>query len=209
VGTVVFNTALADARRYFFFRPFTLAFRGMHYGRYGKDAENYDRISALYLGEETLIRGYGYGSFEARECTGTSQTHCPVFDRMFGSRLAVFNAELRIPLFGTSGFGLLNFPYLPLEVSPFFDAGMAWTSDQSPRLRFERDVSDTPTSCEGQLTPQGQFKYCAERVPVFSTGVSFRVNLLGYMIVETYIAHPFQRPNKKPWVVGVQLAPGW
>jgi Tol biopolymer transport system component len=207
VGTVVFNTALLDLRKYFFFRPFTLAFRGMHYGRYGKDAENYDRISAIYLGEETLIRGYGYGSFELRECANAVQ-NCPVFDRMFGSRVAVFNSEFRIPLFGTSGFGLLNFPYLPLEVSPFFDAGLAWTSDQAPKLGFQQS-NVTPQSCAGQRTAQGQLKYCAERIPVFSTGVSFRANVLGYMILETYISHPFQRPNKKDWVVGVQMAPGW
>jgi hypothetical protein len=43
---------------------------------------------------------------------------------------------------------------------------------------------------------------------VFSTGVSFRFNLMGYAIIEAYVAHPFQRP-KKNWVWGLQMAPGW
>ncbi len=49
---------------------------------------------------------------------------------------------------------------------------------------------------------------CADRIPVFSTGVSFRFNLMGYAILEAYAAHPFQRP-KQNWVWGFQLAPGW
>jgi Tol biopolymer transport system component len=210
-GTVVFNTGLADMRRYFFKRPLTLAFRGVHYGRYGRDADNYDRLSPIYLGEETLMRGYGYGSFTPEECvagvTGPSP-RCPVFDRLVGSRVGVFNAELRIPVFGTSGFGLINFPYLPLEVSPFFDAGVAWTGDQSPSFRFTSDATGTPASCASTVTQQGLLVPCAERIPVFSAGVSFRANVLGYMILETYVAHPFQRPTKD-WVVGVQIAPGW
>ena len=210
-GTVVFNTALADGRRYLFWRPLTLAFRAMHYGRYGRDADNYDRLSPIFLGEETLIRGYGYGSFTPDECvssTPTAGSRCPVFDRLVGSRVGVANIELRIPVFGTSGFGLVNFPYLPLEVSPFFDVGMAWTGDQSPEFRFARESNDIPPQCETSATQQGFLVPCAERIPVMSTGLSFRANVLGYMILETYIAKPFQRPNKD-WVFGVQLAPGW
>lgn len=206
VGAVVFNTALLDYRRYFFLRPITFAVRGVHFGRYGRDADDQQRLSPIYLGEETLIRGYGYGSFTPAECVNNVDLltpRCPVFDRMFGSKLAVFNAEIRIPVFGTSGFGLINFPYLPLEVSPFFDAGMAWTGDQNPSLRFTRDANTTPANCG-----VSQQLFCAERIPVFSAGVSFRANVLGYMILETYVAHPFQRPTKD-WVVGVQIAPGW
>ena len=210
-GTVMFNTALADGRRYLFWRPLTLAFRALHFGRYGRDAENYDRLSPIFLGEETLIRGYGYGSFTPDECvsaTPNAASRCPVFDRLVGSRVGVTNIELRIPVFGTSGFGLVNFPYLPLEVSPFFDAGIAWTGDQSPEFRFTSEANGIPQQCATSSTQQGFLVPCAERIPVFSTGLSFRANILGYMILETYIAKPFQRPNKD-WVVGVQLAPGW
>jgi Tol biopolymer transport system component len=211
IGNVQFNTALADGRRYFFMRPFTLAFRGLHYGRFGGDADNFDRLSPLYLGEETIMRGYGYGSFTLDECRANStdaSSRCPVFERLLGSRIAVINAELRIPLFGTSSFGLIDFPYLPLEVSPFFDAGLAWMGGQSPELRFAEEANAIPGGCSNQRTQQGFAVPCAQRIPVFSGGVSFRFNVLGYMILETYVAHPFQRPTKN-WVVGVQLAPGW
>jgi hypothetical protein len=214
IGNISFQTLLADYRRYFFMRPATFAVRGLSYGRYGKDSES-GRISPLYLGEETLIRGYGFGSITQDEClTGQSQqSTCPVFDRMLGSRLAVFNAELRIPLFGGSEFGLLNFPFLPTEIAPFLDGGVAYTGSQAPDFRFSTNPTDAAqrvsANCQNQpQSTQTSFGIvCTDRIPVFSTGVSARVNFLGYMIFEAYIAHPFQRPGKN-WVWGFQLAPG-
>jgi len=205
IGTVRFTAARADVRRYFFARPVTFAVRGLHYGRYGRDADNPLQLSPMYLGDETLIRGYGYTSIGLNECSagGNTSSHCPVFERLFGSRLAVANAEMRIPVFGTSSFGLINFPYLPLEVSPFVDAGMAWTGDQRPDVRYSTYGNNTPNCAVSQVyTP------CAQRIPVFSTGISFRFNVLGYMILETYVAKPFQRPLKGH-VWGIQIAPGW
>jgi Tol biopolymer transport system component len=215
VGNISFQTLLADYRRYFFLRPTTLAFRALHYGRYGKDAES-DRLSPLYLGEETLIRGYGFGSISNQECLNgqTQQSSCPVFDRMLGSRLAVFNAELRIPLIGSSEFGLLNFPFLPTEIAPFFDGGVAYTSNQPPDFRWSTSARDANTRVSANCINQPPSSFnsfgvaCTDRIPVFSTGISARVNFLGYMIFEAYYAHPFQRPGKG-WVWGFQLAPGW
>jgi Tol biopolymer transport system component len=210
IGDFSFQTATADYRRYFFMRPFSLAFRGMHYGRYGNDAED-SRIWPLYLGDENFIRGYGYNSFGPDECLNTSTSSCPVFDRLFGSRIIVGNAEFRIPLFGTPEFGLINFPIIPLEVSPFFDAGISYTGNQSPDFRFTRDAGGTASADCVNPSSSGnssQFIVCTDRVPVFSTGISFRANVLGYLILEAYMAHPFQRPTKN-WVWGFQLAPGW
>ena len=77
---------------------------------------------------------------------------------------------------------------LPIDVVPFVDAGVAWTSSQSPEWSFERDSP--------------------ERVPVVSSGVSARVNLFGYFVFETYYVVPFQRPNKSGYF-SFQLQPGW
>jgi Tol biopolymer transport system component len=216
-GSQQYQTALVDYRRYLFARPVTFAFRGLHFGRYGRDAENSEVLYPVYLGEETLIRGYGLYSFTANECivanrTPTTVNSCPVEERLFGSRVVVGNAEFRIPLFGTSQFGLLNLPFLPTEISPFFDGGMAFTSNQPPSFRLAQSDNRIPAACSTALTPAQQQKQgyygCAERIPVFSTGVSMRFNLLGYAIMEAYVAHPFQRPQKN-WVWGFQLAPGW
>ena len=45
-------------------------------------------------------------------------------------------------------------------------------------------------------------------VPVVSTGVSARMNVLGFMILEAYYAYPWQRPDKG-WHWGFNMAPGW
>jgi hypothetical protein len=43
---------------------------------------------------------------------------------------------------------------------------------------------------------------------VVSAGLSTRLNLLGYAVLEIYYAYPFQRPEKG-WHFGFNLAPGW
>jgi Tol biopolymer transport system component len=196
IGSLQYGTLLGDYRRYLFMRPLTFAFRGMHYGRYGRDADGIDSegrqlLSQINVGYEPLIRGYARESFENRECNAVdpeNSTGCPAFERLFGSRIAVANVELRIPVLGVSELGLINFPLLPVEVSPFVDVGMAWTAEDSPTLEFSRRTD--------------------ERVPVVSTGMSARANILGYIILEAYYAYPFQRPDKG-WHWGFSLSPGW
>jgi hypothetical protein len=185
LGDLNFQTLLADWRRYVRARPVTFAFRALHVGRYGKDAES-DRISPLFVGFEQLVRGYAPESFDGSECT-RDRADCSEFDRLVGSRIAVASLEMRIPLLGPEGFGLIPFNFLPLEIAPFVDAGAAWTKDDDVRFAFDRDALD--------------------RVPVMSYGVSARVNLLGYAVLETYYAFPTHR--RKGWHWGFDFAPGW
>jgi len=197
-GTFNYTSGLADYRTYWFMRPLTLAFRGTQYGRYGRDADN-PALYPIYLGEETLIRGYGYGSFTNSDCGG-STTSCPAFDRLFGSRIGVLSAELRIPVFGVPEYGLLNVPFLPLTVSPFVDIGEAWTGNGC-------DQAQSAFTCHN-FTSKFATGNSANGA-VASAGVSARFNVLGYAILEAYAAHPFQRPGAPSWVYGIQLAPGW
>ena len=191
-GTLNFTTALADYRHYLFLRPITFAFRGLHYGRYGKSADDSTTLYPLFLGEEQLMRGYSVGSFDQAECgaqNGGSLYTCASFDRLLGSKLAVASFEIRIPVFGVPEYGLFNVPFLPLTIAPFVDAGVAWNGATRPS--FSAAAND--------------LRY---RTPVVSTGVSARFNVLGYAILEAYLAHPFQRPTKG-WIWGFQLVPGW
>lgn len=189
VGSLTYTTALADYRRYLFARPFTLAMRGLHFGRYGGGAES-QRMQPLFVGQPYLVRGYAPSSFTVDECDadGGSDAACPQFDRLSGSRIAVANLELRVPLIGSEELGLISWGFLPTEVAPFVDAGVAWSRGDPVALRFDRDTRD--------------------RVPVVSAGVAVRANLLGFAIGEFYWARPFQRPGKG-WVFGFQLQPGW
>ncbi len=194
-GTINYNTLTLDYRRYF--SPttnMTFAVRGLHFGRYGSQIDDPERrrgvIQDIYLGFETLIRGYSRYSLDpVQECRPTAEfRECPVFERLLGQRVGVVNAELRIPLIGTDRYGLLDFGFIPTELSLFADAGVAWSGDDTPTWEWSR-------------TSQ-------ERIPVASAGVSTRFNVLGALIFEVYYAYPFQRPGKGAhW--GFQLAPGW
>jgi Tol biopolymer transport system component len=186
-GDLNFQTALADWRRYFFARPVTFALRGLHYGRYGDGAED-TRLSPLYLGQGSLMRGYDPYGIDATECgTLGADGSCPVFDRLVGTRIGVASFEVRAPLFGTREFGLINMPFLPTELYGFADAGAAWSDDESVTWEFETRTST--------------------RVPVFSVGAGVRI-LLSYIPIEFYAAKPFQRPDEDI-VYGFNIAPGW
>lgn len=187
-GSLRFLTATADYRHYLFFNPVTLAARFLHVGRYLKDADN-DRLSSLFLGNETLVRGYGIGTFDLSDCSTTgSVLECPGIDRLSGSRIGVVNLELRLPLFGTERYGLIDFTWLPTELSLFLDGGVAWTSTEEPDLELSTDS-------EG-------------RIPVFSTGAAVRFNLANYLVTQFYMAYPFQRSSRDlQW--GFVIAPGW
>jgi hypothetical protein len=184
-GDLKFQTALADWRKYFFFRPVTLAVRGLHYGRYGHDAEN-PLLYPLDLGSNDLVRGYEPGSINVGECGPVAANVCPVYDRLVGSRIAVASAEVRVPLFGTREFGIAT-GFLPTELAAFVDAGTAWNAGEHPTLKYATNTS--------------------ERVPVFSAGIAARI-LLSYIPLEFYYAKPFQRPGSG-WQFGFNIIPGW
>ena len=188
-GNVEFTQVTADYRRYFLVNQFTFAFRAIHWGRYGKDSDSPDLYS-YYLGDPYLdfIRGYDPNSFGTKDCPQNATNTCPAFDRLVGSKIAAVNFEFRIPLLGVKQFGLINFPYLPTEIAPFFDAGVAWARGAPVTWEFNENTE--------------------RRVPVFSSGVSARFNLLGYVVGEVYGAYPFQRPGAG-WQFGFNLMPGW
>ena len=189
-GSLSFLSATADYRRYFLVKQYTFAFRAFHYGRYGGGADD-ARLSPIYLGDPYFIRGYDVNSFSASECSAlvTGIGTCPALNKLLGSKIAVVNAEFRIPLLGVSQFGLINFPYLPTEIAPFFDGGLAWTNTQRPVFTLNPNDPRPAT-------------------PVFSAGVTARFNILGYVVAEVYYAYPFQRPGAGGQF-GFQILPGW
>ena len=201
-------SASADWRRYFgLHRNLTFATRALHFGRYGNlSPEDVQVLQPTFLGFEWYLRGYAYDSFTPEECIlsqdaqGEAGGSCPVRNRMFGHKLGVMSAELRLPLLGVEEFGLINFPYLPTELVGFFEGGIAWDSNLTNLDGSIQDVDDDPVWELSTST--------SKRVPVFSVGASARMNILGFMILEAYYAYPFQRPEKGPHF-GFQVAPGW
>ena len=208
VGDLKWTQLTADYRRYLFFRPVTLAARGLHIGRYGGNADQFTSLFAnngafgaqpLFLnvpGFNGFVRGYDFNNINPNvECPPSFQAtgSCPVIDRLVGSRVSAASIEMRVPLLAPAGLGLIPTNFLPIDIVPFADAGLAWAGNQQARLRF--------------LTGE-ELRTNTARVPVFSAGVSARINLLGFAVIETYYARPFQRPDRN-WVLGFQFAPGW
>lgn len=192
VGSVNYVTALADYRRYFFFNPVTFAVRGLHIGNYGADNDRGD--TALNFTDEYLafpyqqgfVRGYSINNLEVDESSA-------VINRLFGTRIALASAEVRVPLFGNDQLGLVDFPYLPTELALFTDAGLAWTSGSDVDLSFTTDEDDLNSDT---------------RYPVVSAGAAARFNVLGAITLEAYYAFPFQRPGKGGHF-GLRFTPGW
>jgi len=181
LGTLRYASLLADYRRYFMpKRPITIAVRGMHFGRYGRDSEDV-RLVDLYLGYPELVRGYAVGSFDARDCNDrTAGGECTIYNNLRGSRVAVANIEVRAPLLGLFR-GEIDYGRVPVEVAAFFDAGVAWSKGTSPSFTGgDRDV-------------------------VRSVGAAVRGNLFGFVVLELAVARPLDRANHGlQWQLGIR-----
>jgi Tol biopolymer transport system component len=201
-GSRNFVSVLADYRRYFFREPVTFAIRGLHRGNYGAGqfgGEFTDLFVRETLGDPYqvgFVRGYSFNSiFEEPKCR--RQSVCKV-GRLYGTRMALGSAEVRVPLLGPEVLSLATFRYLPTDLVLFADAGVAWTSEDLRELSFTSSTIQRSDPGVGGTVPAQ---------PVTSAGVSARVNVLGAIVLEAFYARTFQRT--KNWDFGVVLRPGW
>src|SRR3546814_12816398 len=84
----------ADYRKYFYRKPFTVAFRGMYFGRVGKDQNN-DLMYPIFLGNEYFIRGYNYNSMTRTINNQQINNDNITVDKLLGTDLAVENRQER------------------------------------------------------------------------------------------------------------------
>ena len=172
LGSLKYSTFLLDFRRYVMFvRPVTFAVRALHFGRFGEDSDH-PQLAQLYAGTQDLVHGYELNSFDYQDhatCdTPTPDPGCNIFTNLRGSRLAVLNLEVRAPLLGLFT-GEVEYGRVPIEVAAFFDAGLAWSRLDGPKMLG------------------------GNRQIVRSAGVAARVNAFGIMIVEVAASRPFDR----------------
>jgi Tol biopolymer transport system component len=203
-GSRNFVSLLADYRRYFYREPVTFAIRGLHRGNYGVEQSGFTGQFGDVFVRETLgdpyqlafVRGYSFNSiFEQRACQ-IDQSQCGV-GNLYGTRVALGSAEVRLPVLGPEVLGLSTFKYVPTDLVLFADAGVAWTDENFDNFALRTSVPSRVQGGTGQVTAQ----------PVTSAGLSARVNVLGALILEAFYARTFQRT--KPWDFGVVLRPGW
>ena len=176
---------MADYRQYFLIHPVGLAFRLMHFGRYGQDA---NELQPIYLGNPNFVRGYSFRGL--RKPVGTGAGFMSI-ENLIGSKIAVANAEVRLPFTGPEEFALISSRYFFTDLVWFADAGLAWFDFDMIEMQWDPAVDSDVRS------------------PVFSTGITLRFNLFGAIILEPYYAFPFQRETEQTsGVLGFHLSFG-
>ncbi len=179
-GSLQFTTAVADWRQYLMpVRPVTIAVRALHVGRYGPDS-THPQLASYYAGHQQLVHGYGFGSYEPGECGAFLRATCAVFERLAGSRVFVFNAEVRAPLLGLFRGEIEYGTHLPIEIAAFFDAGVGWSAGTKPALLGgTRDL-------------------------VRSYGAAVRANVFGFITLELAASRAIDRAGRPiKWQLGV------
>ncbi|RCW39319.1 basic secretory protein-like protein [Marinilabilia salmonicolor] len=177
---------LMDFRKYKFVRPFSFAYRLYYYGRHGAD-RNTNRMTRLFVGYPWLVRGYDTGEFymdSTRNTRGIGIKH------LIGNNLLITNLEWRMPFSGPFDFAWFRSSTFFSELALFVDAGIAWDTDSTP-------VAALTTTSDDQ------------RIPVFSTGMSLRLNFFGFIVVEPYLAFPFHQNRFYNGQFGFNVFPGW
>jgi hypothetical protein len=181
VGSLGYTSVLVDVRRYLMpKRPVTIAFRALHYGRYGRDDEH-PQLVRLYAGHQELLHGYGFGSFSAQNCTsgGGGGDECDILDSLIGTRVLVGNIEARMPLMSLVT-GRLEYGRVPIDVGAFMDAAVTWTDATRPAF-----VGGT-------------------RRVLRSAGGFARINVFGLFVAEVAASRPIDRPTRGwQWQFGI------
>jgi Tol biopolymer transport system component len=135
-GDMLYTSLLTDYRRYMMpVRPYTVAMRLLHSGRYGPDGAD-PRLLPSFLGSRSFVRGHGW---DARNCRPSGDGGCG--GELLGNRLLVANLELRFPVWGAASRQLAYGP-LPLDAFVFADGGVAWSRDvhEVAATRLQRSV---------------------------------------------------------------------
>jgi hypothetical protein len=194
-GTYKFFAPTIDLRKYIRAAPVTFAARLYGYGRFG----NSDGLYPLYVGYPFLIRGYEAQTFyngSGKPSNGFT------IDQLSGTRTAVANFEVRLPFTGPEKLSVIKSKFFFSELNFFFDAGLAWSSGNQVKFQMAPDRIGTDVNGNGIYNTN-------ERVPALSTGISLRVNVFGYFVLEPYLAVPLNRNDVSKPVFGLGFTPGW
>jgi Tol biopolymer transport system component len=194
-GTYQFFAPTIDVRKYVRTAPVTFAGRLYGYGRFG----NSNGLYPLYVGYPFLIRGYEAQTFY----NGTGRpSNGFTIDQLSGTRNAVASFEVRLPFTGPEKLSQIKSKFLFSELNVFFDAGLAWNTGNQVKFQMAPDRIGTDASGNAIYDTN-------QRVPALSTGISMRVNLFGYFVLEPYFAFPLNRNDVNKPVFGLGFTPGW
>jgi Tol biopolymer transport system component len=182
LGGINFTDILADYRRYdpIIFNTLTFATRFMTSVSRGPDEDFFPK----YIGRPDFVRGYDRENFNFVDCTaiiGGAQSTC-ANQQLAGSRVAVFNEELRFPIIRRFDVGS-SFGLPPVDGLIFYDAGLAWSKGMTPHL------GNAPKGNDPNL----------DRYPLASWGAGLRVNVFNLAILRWDYARPLVGGRKPNW----------
>ena len=192
-GTDNYTSFLGDFRYYHWIKPVSLAFRAMAYTRFDQDVNS---VYPIYIGQMGMVRGY-YSPFFNIDIPEKNDI---VIEQMLGSKMWMTNFELRLPLTGIKRLSVINSRYFLSDIALFFDAGMAF--DRVEHLFDEKELVVVGYNDNGTARTEYRNPTLA-----MSTGVALRINLMGALIVEPYLAWPLQKESNV--VFGINLVPGF
>ena len=130
--------------------------------------------------------------------------------------MAIANFEVRLPFTGPEKLSAIKSKFFFSELNFFADAGLAWSAGDKVELKTDpsllrvvpvKDASGNQVFDPNSGNPLYSNVY--SKVPAFSLGVSLRVNLFGYFILEPYLAYPVNRTDIGKPVFGLGFTPGW
>ena len=212
-GTYRFFAPTVDLRKYIRVAPVTFAGRLYMYGRFGGNVDANSSIYPLYLGYPFYIRGYESQTFYSG--SNKARTNNFTINDLSGQRLAMANFEIRLPFTGPEKLSAIKSKIFFSELNFFCDAGLAWSQGDKIEFKTNPTLLKSVQATDGNGVPETDgtgnpiFVNTYSKVPAFSTGVSLRVNLFGYFILEPYLAWPINRTDIGKPVFGLGFTPGW
>ena len=117
-GQLSYTSVTADVRKYVMpVRPYSIALRLLHSGRYGDDGSD-PRLLSSFLGSSYFVRGHRE---DLQYCRPDADRVCG--DDLLGHQLLVGNVEVRVPLWGILS-RQIDYRSFPADAFVFADAGV-------------------------------------------------------------------------------------
>ena len=200
-GNDKYTAILADARKYWWVKPFSFAVRSTNYIRFEQEVNS---VYPFYLGNMGFLRGLGGIINTDIEPLGLT------FRQLLGSKIMMLGGEIRMPFTGPKQLALINLGGFLTDLNLFVDSGVVF--DNFDQFRTGTEIYAVVRDENGNIVigPDGSVTYAFQNVKpsiLTSVGVSLRVNLFGALIVEPYYARVLTQGSRFQW--GLNIIPGW
>jgi hypothetical protein len=201
VGNDRYTAILADARKYWWVKPFSFAVRSTNYIRFEEEVNS---VYPFFLGNMGFLRGLGGIINTDIEQLGLT------FRQLLGSKIMMLGGEIRMPFTGPKQLALINMGGFLTDLNLFVDSGVVF--DNFDQFRTGTEVYAVVRDENGNIVigPDGSVTYAFQNVKpsiLTSVGVSMRVNLFGALILEPYYARVLTQGSRFQW--GLNIIPGW